>query len=144
MLHAAPLCCLQRASRRDEGSCARAGRRPLTGPQVLFKYNCDVLLRTPAGEIAKDLAIEKDNQEIINLLDSLISQQEEERMAYIEVRGRGGGKKSKERRRRVVFTCFRNTASPTPRRTLPSSMASTALVTRTCGSWRSARSAPSE
>jgi hypothetical protein len=27
--------------------------------KVLFKYNCDVLLRTPAGEIAKDLAIEK-------------------------------------------------------------------------------------
>jgi ankyrin repeat protein len=59
--------------------------------RVLFKYNCDVLLRTPAGEIAKDLAIEKDNPETINLLDSLISQQEEERMAYIEV---------------VLFLCF--------------------------------------
>ncbi len=43
---------------------------------------------TAAGQ---DLAIEKDNQEIINLLDQLIALQEEERMAYIEVTGVGNG-----------------------------------------------------
>jgi hypothetical protein len=52
--------------------------------KVLFKYNCDVLLRTPAGEIAKDLAIEKDDPDIIDLLEKLTEEQEEERMAYIE------------------------------------------------------------
>ena len=52
--------------------------------KVLFKYNCDVLLRTPAGEIAKDLAIEKDDPDIIDLLEQLTEEQEEERMAYIE------------------------------------------------------------
>ncbi len=55
--------------------------------KVLFKYNCDVLLRTPAGEIAKDLAIEKDDPDIIDLLEKLTEEQEEERMAYIEKYG---------------------------------------------------------
>jgi hypothetical protein len=49
---------------------------------------------TPAGEIAKDLAIDKDNQEIINLLDQCITAQEEERMAYIEKYGEPDAEKN--------------------------------------------------
>ena len=62
--------------------------------KVLFKYNCDVLLRTPAGEIAKDLAIEKDDQDILNLLETLTEEQEEERMAYIEKYGEPDAEKN--------------------------------------------------